>query len=115
MKIELFTHGSKEYTISIGRNKEENWQLIDASEPSDIWFHVDNQPSCHVILKNAENVKLKDIPRQVLKRSAYLCKTNSAAKTQPKCDVIYVPISQITKTSVVGQVIVAGGTKLISL
>jgi len=115
MKIEIFTHESKEYTISIGKNKEENWQLIDASQPNDIWFHVDDQPSCHVILKNSENVKLKDIPRQVLKRAAYLCKTNSAAKTQSKCDVIYTLISQITKTSVVGQVNVAGGTKLISL
>jgi predicted ribosome quality control (RQC) complex YloA/Tae2 family protein len=115
MKIEIFTHSSKEYEISIGKNKDENWQLIDASEPNDIWFHIDNQPSCHVILKNADEVKLRDIPRQVLKRAAYLCKINSAAKTQPKCDVIYAPISQITKTSVVGQVIVEGTTKLISL
>jgi predicted ribosome quality control (RQC) complex YloA/Tae2 family protein len=115
MKIEIFTHGSKEYTISIGKNKEENWQLIDASNPDDVWFHVDNQPSCHVILKNEQQVKLRDIPRQVLKRAAYLCKTNSTAKTQSKCDVIYATISQITKTSVVGQVIVSNGTKLISL
>lgn len=115
MKIELFTHGSKEYTISIGKNKEENWQLIDASHPNDIWFHVDNQPSCHVILKNDDQVKLKDLPRQVLKRAAYLCKINSAAKTQSKCDVIYAPISAITKTSVVGQVTVGGSTKLMSL
>jgi predicted ribosome quality control (RQC) complex YloA/Tae2 family protein len=115
MKIEIFTHGSKEYEISIGKNKEENWQLIDASNPDDVWFHVDDQPSCHVILKNADEVKLRDIPRQVLKRAAYLCKINSAAKTQPKCDVIYAPISSITKTSIVGQVTVAGGTKLISL
>ena len=115
MKTELFTHGSKEYTISIGKNKEENWQLIDASEPDDIWFHIDNQPSCHVVLKNDEQIKLKDLPRQVLKRAAYLCKINSAAKTQSKCDVIYAPISAITKTSIVGQVTVNCGAKLISL
>lgn len=115
MKIDIFTHASKEYTISIGKNKEKNWQLIDASQPNDIWFHIDNQPSCHVILKNADEVKMRDIPRQVLKRAAYLCKINSAAKTQAKCDVIYAPISAITKTSIVGQVTVAGGTKLISL
>ena len=115
MKIDIFTHGSKDYTITIGRNKEENWQLIDASNPDDVWFHIDNQPSCHVVVKNDEKVKLKDIPRQVLKRAAYLCKINSAAKTQPKCDVIYAEISAITKTSVVGQVTVSGGTKLISL
>jgi predicted ribosome quality control (RQC) complex YloA/Tae2 family protein len=115
MKIDIFTHASKEYIIAIGRNKEENWQLIDASNPDDVWFHIDNQPSCHVVLKNDEKVKLKDIPRQVLKRAAYLCKINSAAKTQPKCHVIYAAISAITKTSIVGQVTVSGGTKLISL
>ena len=115
MKIEIFTHGSKDYTITIGKNKEENWQLIDASSPDDVWFHIDNQPSCHVVLKNDDKVKLKDLPRQVLKRAAYLCKINSASKTQPKCDVIYAPISAITKTLIVGQVTVSGATKLISL
>ena len=116
MKIELFTHGTKDYTISIGQNKEENWQLIDSSEPNDVWFHIDDQPSCHVVLKNENNIKLRDFPRQVLKRASYLCKINSAAKRSPKCDVIYTLISSITKTSVVGQVAVANTcAKLISL
>ena len=115
MKTELFIHGSKEYEIYIGKNKEENWQLIDASNSDDVWFHIDNQPSCHVILKNTEKVKLRDIPRQVLKRAAYLCKINSLTKTKPKCDVIYAPISAITKTQIVGQVVVNGQTKIISL
>jgi predicted ribosome quality control (RQC) complex YloA/Tae2 family protein len=116
MKIELFTHGTKDYTISIGQNKEENWQLIDSSEPNDVWFHIDDQPSCHVVLKNENNIKLRDFPRQVLKRASYLCKINSAAKRSPKCDVIYTLISSITKTSVVGQVVVANTcAKLISL
>ena len=116
MKTEIFSHGSKEYTITIGKNKEENWCLIDASDSNDIWFHIDDQPSCHVILKNSQEVKLKDIPRQVLKRAAYLCKINSSAKTQAKCDVIYAPISAITKTQKVGQVTVERvSAKLISL
>jgi len=115
MKTEIFTHENKEYEIYIGKNKEENWQLIDASKPDDVWFHIDNQPSCHVVLKNTDEVKLRDIPRQVLKRAAYLCKINSAAKTQSKCDVIYAPISAITKTNIVGQVVINGTSKLISL
>lgn len=114
MKTEIFTHGSKEYEIYIGKNKEENWKLIDDAFSNDIWFHIDDQPSCHVVLKNTDEVKLKDIPRQVLKRAAYLCKINSASKTQPKCDVVYAPISAITKTQIVGQVSVSG-KKLISL
>ena len=115
MKTEIFTHDSKEYEILIGKNKEENWQIIDNALSDDVWFHIDNQPSCHVILKNTEEVKLRDIPKQALKRAAYLCKINSAAKTQPKCDVIYAPISAIIKTQNVGQVVINGSTKLISL
>jgi len=115
MKIEIFTHETKEYKISIGKNKEENWQLIDAASPADIWFHIEDQPSCHVILNNSDKVKLRDLPRQVLKRCAYLCKINSAAKTMPKCNVIYAPISEVEKTQIVGQVVINCATKLISL
>jgi predicted ribosome quality control (RQC) complex YloA/Tae2 family protein len=99
----------------MGKDKYENEELIKHAFPLDIWFHVDNQPSCHVILNNDDKVKLNDIPRQVLKRAAYLCKINSSAKTQPKCDVIYAPISAITKTQIVGQVTVSSTTKLICL
>lgn len=110
MKTEIFVYDSKSYTIEIGKNKEDNWLLIDNAINTDIWFHIDNQPSCHVILKNIDKV----VPRQVLKRCAYLCKINSAAKTMPKCNVIYAPISDVTKTQIVGQVKV-GASKLISL
>ena len=72
MKSELFVHGSNEYTIIIGKNKEDNFNIIDDAVDSDIWFHVDGEPSCHVILKTED--RLKDIPKQVIKRCAYLCK-----------------------------------------
>jgi predicted ribosome quality control (RQC) complex YloA/Tae2 family protein len=113
MKIEIFTHQTKEYTISLGKNKEENWQLIDAASPADIWFHIEDHPSCHIILKNTEKIKMRDIPKQVIKRCAYLCKINSAAKTMAKCNVIYAPISEVKKTEIVGQVKV-GISKLVS-
>jgi len=115
MKTEIFTYGSAEYTINIGKNKDENWQLIDNASGTDIWFHIDGQPSCHVVLNNDQKVKLRDIPRQVLKRCAYLCKINSAAKTMPKCNVIYTVMSEIKKTDIVGQVVINCATKLISL
>lgn len=110
MKTDIFVYDSKSYTIEIGKNKEENWLLIDNAINTDIWFHIKDQPSCHVILKNIDKV----VPRQVLKRCAYLCKINSAAKTMPKCNVIYAPISEVKKTQIVGQVVV-GVSKLISL
>lgn len=106
MKTELFNFKNIEYTIYIGQNKTENWELIDSSEKCDIWFHISNYPSCHVVLKNTEDIKIKDIPRQVIKRAAYLCKINSSTiiKSMKKCEVIYTLISEVLKTEIVGQV-----------
>ena len=109
MKTETFVFDNIEYTIYIGQNKNENWELIDAAVKTDIWFHIEGTPSCHVILVNLTKVKLKDVPRQVIKRCAYLCKINSSAlvKSMPKCVVIYTPISEVVKTEIVGRVSVS--------
>jgi predicted ribosome quality control (RQC) complex YloA/Tae2 family protein len=104
MKIEIFEYKLNQYTIIIGQNKHENFLIIDESVDTDVWFHVDGEPSCHVILKNED--KLHDIPIQVLKRCAYLCKINSKAKHQQKCSVIYTQIKNVLKTEEIGKVAV---------
>jgi predicted ribosome quality control (RQC) complex YloA/Tae2 family protein len=104
MKIEVYNYESKNFTIIIGKNKNENFEIIDDSLDTDLWFHVNNEPSCHVILKNTN--KIGDIPFQVIKRCAYLCKINSKAKTKKKCSVIYTQIKNVIKTEQVGQVAV---------
>ena len=102
MKTETFIYDNNEYIIQIGKNKNENWELIDNASNTDIWFHIEDQPSCHVVLKNEDLVK--NIPKQVIKRCAYLCKINSAAKTMSKCNANYAPISSVIKTNIIGQV-----------
>ena len=102
MKTETFIYDNNEYIIQIGKNKNENWELIDNASNTDIWFHIEGQSSCHVVLTNEDLVK--NVPRQVIKRCAYLCKINSAAKTMSKCNVNYAPISSVIKTNIVGQV-----------
>ena len=104
MKTIIFQHDSINYTIHVGGNKHNNFELIDNSMDSDIWFHVDGSPSCHVILKNTG--KIRDIPKQVIKRCAYLCKINSKAKTQNRCNIIYTKLENVVKTEIVGQVAV---------
>ena len=103
MIIENYTFNNVEYSIIIGKNKYENFKIIDESNSSDIWFHVDGEPSCHVILKNS--LKLREIPKQVIKRCAYLCKINSKAKTQKKTTIIYTLMENVTQTNIIGQVI----------
>ena len=103
MKIETFVIEGKSWATHIGKSKEENWQIIDDSEATDIWFHVSNEASCHVVLKTT--VKLGDIPKQVIKRCAYLCKINSKAKTsKSKVPVVYTQIKNVEKGDHVGQV-----------
>ena len=106
MKTEIFEFKNSEYTIYVGQNKNENWEIIDAAAETDIWFHIEDTASCHVVLVNLNGVKLRDIPHQVIKRCAYLCKINSSllVKRMSKCNVIYTPILEVVKTDIVGQV-----------
>lgn len=103
MKIEQYSNKDGEWTIIIGKNKEENWKIIDDASPSDIWFHMQDIPSCHVILKTTE--PMKNIGKDVLKRCGLLCKMNSKAKSERKTNVIYSEIENVRKTTNVGEVI----------
>lgn len=102
MKRDLFTFGSTQYDILIGTNKYENVQLIDESFNSDVWFHIENEPSCHVILKHSGTIR--ELPKQVIKRCAYLCKINSKAKTQSHTTVLYTSRQNVVNTDTIGQV-----------
>ena len=102
MKSIQFEHKGKQYLIRIGTNKQENWDLLDESSQSDIWFHVDGASSSYVILQTLETIK--DIPREVIKRCACLCKTHSSSKAVAKCPIIYTTVKNVEKTKIVGQV-----------
>ena len=106
MKIELFYFKGEEYPIIIGKDREENFAIIDESVDTDIWFHVENEPSCHVILKT-NTKKIRDIPLQVIKRCAYMCKINSKEKSKRTCNIIYTQIKNVIKTEHIGEVAVS--------
>lgn len=103
MKEDLFQYNNQEYIFIIGQNKYDNFQIIDDAESTDIWFHLERHPSCHVILKNID--KLSDIPKQVIRRGAYLTKLNSKGVTE-KRSVMYTQLKNVVKTKIIGKVIV---------
>ena len=37
MKSEIFNYEGTDYTIIIGKNKKDNWQIIDDSVETDVW------------------------------------------------------------------------------
>jgi predicted ribosome quality control (RQC) complex YloA/Tae2 family protein len=113
MKTLEYIDSDTEYIIHIGENKRDNWEIIDDADDGDIWFHVENIPSCHVILKCSSLTKKPC--SKVLKRCAYLCKihTNSA-KSLKKCNITYTYVACLEKTNHVGEVI-ARNCKTISV
>ena len=114
MKLETFEFQNETYEIQIGKNKFENDELIRHAKLTDIWFHIANAPSCHVILTTStENIKIKTLPKQVIKRCACLCKSNSSSNSVKNCEIIYTTISNIEFTEVLGQVIATNTKKII--
>ena len=111
MKEEQFFFNGINYSIKIGRNKTENDHLVKTSAKTDIWFHVNNASSSHVVLLNTE--KLNTIPKQVIKRCACLCKSNSSSKSEIKCEIIYTEMANVSATEHEGQVTVNNLSKII--
>ena len=38
--------------VIIGQNRNENVKIIQNSEPNDLWFHLKDYPSCHIVVQN---------------------------------------------------------------
>jgi predicted ribosome quality control (RQC) complex YloA/Tae2 family protein len=117
MKMVSFEWKGVEYLFHIGRDKQDNWNLIESSQPWDIWFHVDGAPSSHVVLEmdDLEGGGIKEIPRPVLKRGAGLCKEHSSSKSVAKCPVIYTTVGKLVKGREVGSVNISGEVKRLVL
>ena len=47
--------------VLIGQNAKENWKIIDMSEPDDMWFHLDNYPSCHIVAQTKTELTIENI------------------------------------------------------
>jgi len=99
----VMEYAGKTYTIYCGKDAKNNDELLDECEPEDIWFHVANQSSGHVVLKNEEKSTVKKVPRQVIKRCACICK--ASIRASGKCEIIYTERKNITKTSTLGRVV----------
>ena len=74
------------YDIYFGKNNKQNDYLISKIAGSeDLWFHVLNCPSSHVILKVKKD---KNPSKEVLEFCAKLAKDNSKAKNSGKTPII---------------------------
>jgi predicted ribosome quality control (RQC) complex YloA/Tae2 family protein len=116
----------------IGNNGKKNFELIDQADRFDLWFHIHNEPSCHVIacLKNIRFTSRDDeLPNfydinfdsldkkqklQIIKQGAILCKQYSKFKSSKDVDIVYTKIENVEKTEITGKVMVFSG-KIITI
>ena len=93
--------------FKVGQNAHENFNIIDKSNPDDIWFHISQVSSCHVIAtipseKKYDKKQLKKIAVQ----GAVICKQNSKYNSDQAVHVMYTKVQNVEKTCTIGSVIV---------
>jgi len=89
--------------FSIGKNAQDNFDIIDSAKPNDIWFHLFNAASCHIIASLPENITKKEL-KYIIKQGAVLCKNHSKMASSKHVFVIYTPIENVIKSKPVGTV-----------
>ena len=57
------------YKVQLGKNEKGNIELLESAKARDIWMHLKDRPSTHVIIKTDK----QNIPENVLKSAARLC------------------------------------------
>jgi predicted ribosome quality control (RQC) complex YloA/Tae2 family protein len=66
-KCELFWIDG--YKVLIGRNSKENQELLKIAKANDIWLHVRDIPSSHLIIKTDK----QNLPEDIIKKAGKLC------------------------------------------
>ncbi|NPA82837.1 MAG: DUF814 domain-containing protein [Epsilonproteobacteria bacterium] len=59
----------QDYKIMVGKSEKGNIELLKNAKMSDIWMHLKDMPSTHVIIRTDK----KRVPREVLEFAAKLC------------------------------------------
>ncbi len=57
------------YKVQLGKNEKGNIELLQSAKARDIWLHLKDRPSTHVIIKTDK----QNVPQNVLEAAARLC------------------------------------------
>lgn len=95
MKIETVQN----YKCVVGKSKEENWKLLDESNPNYLFFHLTSFPSCYVILQTEEKVD-----NNVIIECASLCLNNTKFRHLKNVYVDYTVVENVKKGDKVGEI-----------
>ena len=108
----FFNNLNQEIKFYIGKNQDGNSEIIDLCKESDLWFHLDGLPSCHVIANIPDNIDTK-LLRTIIKNGAILCKQHSKYSSVKNVSISYTYLKNISKTNIPGTVIITNEKKVI--
>ena len=94
----------------IGQNANDNDFIINQGKQTDIWFHLANLPSCHVIISCD---KKYPITKQMIYYCALLVKQNTKYKNIKKVCINYTELKNVKRTKISGKVMIKGKMKTI--
>ena len=64
------------FSYKLGKNKEENWKILDEADETDIFFHLSSFPSGYLILKCGNEFP----SNKTLNIAAFICKYQTKQK-----------------------------------
>jgi predicted ribosome quality control (RQC) complex YloA/Tae2 family protein len=84
----------------IGKDAKDNWDLIQNADETDIWIHLQDHPSPHVIIENSTDMKhgVKHIMF-----GCQLCKQYSKLKTKKSVSISVLEMKFVKKGKSVGE------------
>jgi predicted ribosome quality control (RQC) complex YloA/Tae2 family protein len=90
-----FSNISESVVFTVGQNAQDNIEVIRKAYPNDIWFHAENESSCHVVARIRTGLTKKQL-HTIIKYGCALCK-NHTAKLKKKIHVecIYTEIRNV--------------------
>ena len=81
------------FTVLVGRNNAENDKLTFTSAPDDVWVHVKDYHSSHVIIQ----ARGKVVPEKVVLTACEICAYYSKGREGGKTDVVYTNKKNVKK------------------
>lgn len=98
----------------IGKDAKNNTDIINQSLDNDLWFHVNDFPSCHVIACiHYLNISRENL-RYIVTQGALLCKQNSKYKFNKNVKIMYTRIKNVETLETPGSVITTD-TKVVTI
>ena len=77
--------------MQLGKNEKGNIKLLESAKAKDIWLHLKDRPSCHVIIKTDK----QNLPEHIIYEAARLC-VDFTTTSKDKYLVDYTPRREVS-------------------